>query len=70
MRKLVSVWFVAEGNVQVLTYIFHVPKPVTNVCKLFSNLYDIKTQKRRFETRDKSSFYSALPYAVSSRKNL
>jgi hypothetical protein len=65
MRKILSVLLAAEGNVQVLTYIFHIPRPVNNVCTLFLNLYGIKTQNWWFETRIDSGFYGALPYAVS-----
>jgi hypothetical protein len=68
MCKILSVWLAAEGNVQVLTYIFHIPRPVNNVCTLFINLYGIETQNRWFETRNNSTFYGALPYAVSSCK--
>jgi hypothetical protein len=65
MRKILSVWLAAEGNVQVLAYIFHIPRPIKKVCTLLLNLYGIKTQNRWFGTRNDSSFYGALPRAVS-----
>jgi hypothetical protein len=40
--------------------IFHIPRPVNNVCTLYLKVYGIKTQNRWFEIRNNSSFYSVI----------